>query len=372
MNSDQLSLLDPTYLLGSPLLNHRCYFEGWQFLKQSDLKSVHPIPPLEIPTIRIPSRRQVLDGLLDRIGKSTISGKKEFEEYLLHKYRQNCRANTLKGAAISLAQFLAFYGATGNLGLGQITKQDIGAFVEHLQDRGLKPNTVNCRLRALYAFIRFLVEKKVLGYELMERKIKVKLPDRLPRAIDPVDLKQLLSVIDNTRDRALILLLVRTGMRIGELLNTRVSDVDFREKKVLIYQADKTAVGRVVYYSEDAQEALSAWMKIRDSICDYLFFGRGHRPLGYEAARGAFRKYINKAGLEHSSYTLHCLRHTFATDLLNAGMRLECLQVLLGHTNLEVTRRYARLTDKTREKEYFRAMRRIEKGELDADDQRDH
>jgi integrase/recombinase XerC/integrase/recombinase XerD len=368
MNSDQLSLLNPTKFFGSPLLDHRCFFEGRQFLKQSDLKSVHPIPPLEMPTIRIPSRRQILDGLLDRIGKSTVPGKEEFEEYLLHKYRQNCRINTLKGAAISLSQFLAFYGSTGSLELGQIKKQDIGAFIEHLQDRGLKPNTVNCRLRAAYAFIRFLVEKKMLGYEILERKIKVKLPDRLPRAIDPVELKQLLSVIDNTRDRALILLLLRTGMRIGELLSTTVSDVDFKEKKVLIYQADKTAVGRVVYYSEDAKDALSAWMKIRNSICDHLFFGRGHRPLGYEAARTAFRKHINRAGLEHSGYTLHCLRHTFATDLLNAGMRLECLQVLLGHTNLEITRRYARLTDKTREEEYFSAMRRIEKGELDADD----
>ena len=371
MNPDQLSLLNPTYLFGTPLLNHRCYFEGWQFLKSADLKSVHPVPSFEIQTIRIPSRRQVLDDLLDRISNSAIPGKKEFEGYLLNKYRQNCKASTLKMAATSLTQFLAFYGATGKPVLEQITKQDIGAFVEHLQDRGLKPNSVNCRLRAVYAFIRFLVEMKMLGYELMERKIKIKLPERLPRAIDPVELKQLLSVIDNIRDRALILLLLRTGMRIGELLNTRVSDVDFKEKKVLIYQADKTAVGRVVYYSEDAQEALSSWMKIRDSICAHLFFGRGHRPLGYEAARAAFRKYINKAGLEHHGYTLHCLRHTFATDLLNAGMRLECLQVLLGHTNLEVTRRYARLTDKTREEEYFSAMRRVEKGELDADDQRD-
>ena len=61
-----------------------------------------------------------------------------------------------------------------------------------------------------------------------------------------------------------------------------------------------------------------------------------------------FKKYLKKAGLQYSGYTLHCLRHTFATDLLNAGMRLECLQLLMGHTNLEVTRRYARLSDKTR------------------------
>jgi integrase/recombinase XerD len=77
-----------------------------------------------------------------------------------------------------------------------------------------------------------------------------------------------------------------------------------------------------------------------------------------------FVVYLKKAGLLNKGYTLHCLRHTFASELLNAGMRLECLQPLLGHTSVEVTRRYARLTDKTREDEYFKAMALIEKGEI--------
>jgi integrase/recombinase XerD len=181
----------------------------------------------------------------------------------------------------------------------------------------------------------------------------------------------LLSALDNTRDRALILLLLRTGMRIGELLNCRVDDVDVRQQKILIYQSDKTSVGRVVYYSEDAQAALLAWLRIRDPFKEKLFYGQGGHSLCYEAARSMFNKYLHKAGLQYSGYTLHCLRHTFATDLLNVRMPLECLRVLLGHTNLEVTRRYARLTDKTREQEYFNAMERILKGELDADDQCD-
>ncbi len=83
--------------------------------------------------------------------------------------------------------------------------------------------------------------------------------------------------------------------------------------------------------------------------------------MGYAAARTRFVKYLIKAGLDGKGYTLHCLRHTFASEMLNAGMRLECLQQLLGHTNIQVTRRYARLTDKTREEEYFRAMEVIEK-----------
>jgi site-specific recombinase XerD len=66
--------------------------------------------------------------------------------------------------------------------------------------------------------------------------------------------------------------------------------------------------------------------------------------------------------LGEKGYTVHCLRHTFASELLNAGMRLECLQQLMGHQDIEVTRRYARLTDRTREEEYFQAMAVIEQG----------
>ncbi|MDD5245409.1 MAG: tyrosine-type recombinase/integrase, partial [Syntrophorhabdaceae bacterium] len=66
-------------------------------------------------------------------------------------------------------------------------------------------------------------------------------------------------------------------------------------------------------------------------------------------------------------YTVHALRHTYASELLNAGMRLEVLQQLLGHQDIEMTRRYARLTDRTREEEYFRAMAIIEKGEADGE-----
>lgn len=71
--------------------------------------------------------------------------------------------------------------------------------------------------------------------------------------------------------------------------------------------------------------------------------------------------------LEHKGYTVHCLRHSFASELLNAGMRLEVLQHLMGHQDIEVTRHYARLTDRTREEEYFRAMAIIEKGGVDGE-----
>lgn len=370
MNPDQLSFLNPNYFHGCHPFDLRSYFENDPFFEKLDSGFPLNLVPADAPSPKLTLRQQVLERLLENITAHDLIGKVFVEQYLRDQYRRNCRSNTLRQAATSLSQFLTFYRKLGKTHLEQIKRQDIEAFIEHEQDRGLKPDSVRTRLCGVYAFVRFLIEKKIVGYELMERKIKLKLPDRLPRAMDPQDLSRLLSVIDNTRDRALILLLLRTGMRIGELLNTKVDDVDLRRQKILIYQSDKTSAGRVVYYSEDAQQALLAWLKDRDPFKDKLFYGQGKasQSLGYGAARMMFNKYLQKAQLQYSGYTLHCLRHTFATELLNVRMPLECLRVLLGHTNLEVTRRYARLSDKTREEEYFSAMESILKGVPDADD----
>jgi len=199
---------------------------------------------------------------LENISAHNLVGKVYVEQYLRDQYRHNCRPNTIRLSATSLTLFLSFLPKLVRTNLEQIQRQDIEAFVENEQDRALKPNSVRTRLYAVYAFVRFLIEKKIVGYELMERKIKLKLPDQLPRAMDPQDLSRLLSVIDNIRDRALILLLLRTGMRIGELLNTKVADVDLRQQKILIYLSDKTSVGRVVYYSEDAQQASQTFITV--------------------------------------------------------------------------------------------------------------
>ena len=188
----------------------------------------------------------------------------------------------------------------------------------------------------------------------------------LPSPIEPENVKRVLKKIrGKPRDKAMILVLLRTGMRICELLKTKMQDINLRERKILIFESAKNKIGRVVYLSEDARVALKKWMKIRQQQTNYLFYGRCGRPLSYEAARSAFNKYADKAGLSHKGYTLHCLRHTFASELLSAGMPLESLQYLMGHTSILVTRRYARLTNIALENDYFDAMKKIEKGEKD-------
>jgi len=310
-----------------------------------------------------PSSREHLDKLTNIFRQSGLPGKEHAEQYLLKLYRKNCRPSTLELNHTSIKFFLKFirdqHGITHP---DQVTRQMIEAFIEHEQDRGLKPVSVNGRLISVYAFLGFLAESGIVHPDALRKKLRVKVPEALPRAIEPEDIQSLLAVIDHVRDRAMILMLLRTGMRIGELLDLRTPEINLKEKKVIIYEAQKTRVGRVVYFSDDAKEALGSWLKARDPKKELVFCAQGRNSLTYAGARIRFVKYIDRAGLSAKGYTVHCLRHTYASELLNAGMRLECLQHLLGHTSLEVTRRYARLTDKTREEEYFRAMTIIEKG----------
>jgi integrase/recombinase XerD len=260
--------------------------------------------------------------------------------------------------------FLQFLKDRRRTQIEAVTRADLEAFVEHEQDRGLKPLSVRTYLERVYAFLHFLIEGEVVSPEIVRRRIRLRLPQQLPRAMEPDDVTELLSVIGKRRDRAMVLVLLRTGMRIGELLETRVSDINLKEHTITIWQGMKNRRGRVVYFSDDALCTLRAWLSRRDAAKPLLFYGQGRNSLTYQGARMMFKKYLSKTSLSHKGYTLHCLRHTYASEMLNAGMRLECLQQLLGHDNIEITRRYARLTDTTRREEYFRAMAKIEKGEI--------
>jgi integrase/recombinase XerD len=315
------------------------------------------------PTEQVQITNPEITRILQRHSDRCLSGYEHFKQYLRDLYRRNCRPSTLRNNGTTIILFLTFFKSLGRQQLEDINRQDVSAFIEYEQDRGMTPNTVSTRLRTVYAFINFLVQNEMLHPDLLNRKMHVKVPDSLPRAIEPEDIQKLLSMIKKPRDRALILTLLRTGMRIGELLNTKLPDLNLKEKYIQIFEAQKSRVGRIVYLSADARSALIKWLKLRNAKNDYLFYGHCNRPLSYEAARCRFNHYVEKAGLSHKDYSLHCLRHTYASELLNAGMPLQCLQELLGHSCIEMTRRYARLTDNTRREQYYKAMAIIERGQ---------
>jgi len=298
----------------------------------------------------------------ERIAENGLFGESYVLEYLNDQRRRCCRPATIRNSYTNILLFIKYLKQTGHSCITTATRNDLSGFIEQEQDRGLKPGTIATILRDVYAFLAYLADQDVVSFDLLRKKFRIKLPEALPRAIEPKDIWGFLSVIKKPRDRAIFLVLLRTGMRIGELLNTRVENVHLNEKRIDIIEAPKTRTGRVAYLSDDAHTALTIWLQQHNPDIPYLFYSQWRDSLGYTGARSIFVKYITKSGLTHKGYTIHCLRHTFASELLNAGMRLECLQHLLGHECIEMTRRYARLTDITRRGEYFKAMDKIERG----------
>jgi integrase/recombinase XerD len=343
-------------------LHFHSFFEGDLFFEDPRSK----FPELEEPEIKkegAPIKRALYrDRLFKDLSNKNLPGKEHIERYLRYKFRQNCRPNTIRIAYVSIVLMCDFLKRNNKNSLEQLTRSDLEVFIEEEQDRGLKPGTLRTRLASLYAFLRFLIDDELLDPKLLKRKIHIKQPTALPRSMAPEDEEKLLSVVKDVRDRAIILMLLRTGMRIGELLNTTMKDIDLQEQMITIYESEKTGSGRVVYFSNDAAKALFAWLQQRQPGVERLFHAKDRDTISYTAVWSMFSKYLEKAGLSDKGYSPHCLRHTYATRLLNADMHLECLQVLLGHSNIQQTRRYANLSDKKREAEYFSARAIIEGG----------
>ena len=336
------------------------YFECDLFIEDPKAKFPPTNPYAQSKPSVANQREQYRTRLISEIAAMRVAGKDHLKRYILHKFRSNCKRNTIRAAVSSTVIFLKFIQTHCHSEFETLKRTDIEAFVEYEQDRGMSPATLFTRLNCLYAFIRYLADEAVMSRQLLKRKIHIKQPDRLPKSIQADDEDRILAQIDNVRDKAMILLLLRTGMRIGELLKTEMDDINLEQQLIRIYESEKTATGRVVFFSNDAAQALYHWLMKRDHRKKPLFHGHRDKAISYESARNTFRKYVDKAGLSNKGITLHCLRHTYATNLLNAGIPIEVLRDLLGHQSLEHTRRYARLTDKTRKEQYFRAMAIIE------------
>jgi integrase/recombinase XerD len=346
----------PLHPLQLAVLEHKPFYSA-EFQGETDLKKQSELSREEREW---KARQNVLKRHTNRFCDSDLPGKEQATDYLRWKYQNFVKSHTLRFIAASIRSFLSFVSSTGIKSLSELTRKDIELYVEQELSRGMKVGSLHSRLGCLNAFLHFLVGQNLLDPSVIVHRIKLQLPTPLPRAIASVDVSALLAAIDDVRDRAMILILLRTGMRIGEMLELRVHDINFEKQSIMIYTGEKNDEGRLVYFTEDANMAILDWLEVRNRSEIYLFYGFKGNPLSYVAAWRCFSNCLKKAGLADKGYTPHCLRHTFATDTLNARLPIEVLQELLGHSNIEMTSRYARLTDKTREEEYFKAMRKLE------------
>ena len=185
-----------------------------EFLPSIILPEIYRTKSGKVVYPRHTQEEKALHWTLERLAGWDLPGKEHVEEYFRSMYRRNFRPRTYASALNAIYDFLSGVQASGKTCLKEITKRDIEAFIEHEQDRHLMLSTVRTKLHCVNAFLGYAIDTGAVGAEVLARRIRLKKPETLPRAMDPDDVRQFISGIDNPRDRAMILVLLRTGMRI--------------------------------------------------------------------------------------------------------------------------------------------------------------
>lgn len=231
----------------------------------------------------------------------------------------------------------------------KITDLNLNNYISKLFSIGLKSSSINRKISSIKHFYLFLLKKKVIKNSPADEITTPKQEKYLPTSMSEDEVESLLgspksSIKIERRDKAMIEILYATGMRISELVNLKLTDIDFNRSVLKVF--GKGSKERLVPYGEKAAEALRIYLEDRKKLDskDVFLSNRGTR-----ITRGAFwqriKIYIKRENLK-SSISPHTLRHAFATHLLNRGADLRSVQILLGHSDLSTTQIYTHIAKK--------------------------
>jgi len=243
----------------------------------------------------------------------------------------------------------------------QVTARTVLAFIEHLLDQRLSPKSINCYLDGMRGFYDYLIhEENIQIVNPVKRGYVLKLSRPLPRYLRDEEIPRLFAVIDNKRDRAIFMLMLRCGLRVEEVAQLTVGALDLPRSQLFVYRG-KGAKDRVVYLSRDAQQALLEYLKSRSSsrMKRVFLVDKGRckgNPISVRGIQKRMEHYAQQAGLK---VCCHQLRHTMATQLLNADADLVTIQDLLGHSRIKTTQRYCQVSNLKVQRDYHQAISKV-------------
>jgi len=274
-----------------------------------------------------------------------------------HLKRRNFSPHTVKYYLNIIKQYVIWL----DVPLEQATVEKVDAYIDYLHRKRMHPASINLYLviiRVFYDYLRY--EEKVDLTNPVKRNRRLRVPKPLPRSLRDLEIEKLFGVIRGKRDIAMFKLMLRCGLRVEEVSNLSLGDIDLKKRRIIVQQG-KGRKGRVVYISDDAHDALVAYLKIRSHyrVKKVFLVEKGTYKGQSISVRGIQKRieyYAKKSGLEVSC---HRLRHTMATQLLNAEAEVETIQDLLGHNWITTTQRYCKVSNLKVQRDYFKAMRNV-------------
>jgi site-specific recombinase XerD len=234
-------------------------------------------------------------------------------------------------------------------------------YIDYLCDKRLQPKTINNNLDSIRCFYNYLQDEEEISIDNpVKRGYALRLSKPLPKHLKDEDVVLLLRVIKSVRDRAMFMLMLRCGLRVAEVANLQLDSLDLRRGQLFVING-KGAKDRVVYLSKDAFDTLIKYLKQRRSnkIKKVFLVEKGSfkgKPISVRGIQKRIEYYSKKSKIDVSC---HQLRHTMATQLLNADTDLVAIQDLLGHSRIRTTQRYCKVSNLKVQRDYHKAMERI-------------
>ena len=266
--------------------------------------------------------------------KTLTDAHKEFTDFLKTKKHSNA---TVLAYGKDIEQLTAFLEELDKHHIHEVAKDDIQAFLGKLSEKGYTPKSLSRKLNSTRTFYRFL---KVQEYITDDPSLLVSHPQyelAAPRILKPTEYRALRDAARNdARMYAIIEMLLQTGIRIGELADLRLEDVQEAALRIRPHEKHEE---RIVPMNKSAKEALSRYREGRPQIEDnHIFVTKSGKPFLVRNIRTAIERYFRIAGIENAK--VNDLRHTFVAHHLKHGVSLVLLSKILGHKRLSTTERY--------------------------------
>lgn len=268
--------------------------------------------------------------------------------------RMNISPNTVKSYLNGLKLFVIWL----DVPIEETTYRKIIAYMDYLLGKRLKPKTINCYLNSVCQFYHYLAEEEEVPIVNPVKKPNImKLPRGLPKHLKEEQIKILFENLKGPRDRAIFMMMLRCGLRVEEVAHLSLGSIDLK-RRILFIQDGKGAKDRVVYISNDALTALLEYLRVRPTNTVKKVFLVEKGPLTGQSIsiRGIQKRMEYYARRTNLKISCHHLRHTMATQMLNADTDLSTIQDLLGHNSIRTTQRYCRISNPKVRRDYFKAM----------------
>jgi len=266
--------------------------------------------------------------------------------------RRNFSSHTVKNYVHRLSLFTRWL----PLPLTEVTRKEIGRYIDYLLAKRLSPKTITCHLQTIRLFFEYLITEEQMAIPNPITKVSIRLPKPLPRHLKDDQVHKFMTIITDARDRAIFMLMLRCGLRVEEVAHLTLDAVELSRNRLFVAQG-KGGKDRVVYLSNDARTALEAYLARRASKARTIFLVQKGpltgKPLSVRGIQKRIEYYARESKLHVSC---HSLRHTMATQLLNADADISTIQDLLGHTHITTTQRYCRVSNLKIQRDYYKAM----------------